>query len=174
MIRWATVDAKALQRKEKEEAEEEKNKQEEAPDPEEMLRQYYESELPVEYTQLKRELDEDGLQEIESDAKRVKAGTEQLYIGHYPENTNTQTDMSAYGYAQPPPQQQVYQAYSTDVSNNQQTTQKAGGIIPENVLHSLKKFSRPAQATKPAESKSASGGLGTLANYGSDSEDEDE
>lgn len=174
MIRWATVDAKALQRKEKEEAEEEKNKQEEAPDPEEMLRQYYESELPVEYTQLKRELDEDGLQEIESDAKRVKADTEQLYIGHYPENTNTQTDMSAYGYAQPPQQQQVYQAYSTDVSNNQQTTQKAGGIIPENVLHSLKKFSRPAQATKPAESKSASGGLGTLANYGSDSEDEDE
>ncbi|KAI8884476.1 hypothetical protein K501DRAFT_217548 [Backusella circina FSU 941] len=123
--------------------------------------QELEADLPAEYTQMKRNVDEDGFSKMESQAKRRKAEEEaKEYAYHY----DAQAAENMYGYVQYNDQQQVVE-------------EEEKGIIPQNVLANLKNISKgvvvAADKPKVPVKSNAGGGLGSLANYGSDSEEED-
>ncbi|KAG0181857.1 Pre-mRNA-splicing factor [Apophysomyces sp. BC1034] len=139
-------------------------------------KQDIEAELPAEYTHVKRDVDEDGFHEMEMRHKRQKAEEAQ----RQPEPVyDPQSAMALYGYTQQtqewmqawmPPPAEALPAAALPQSN---VPKKAGGIIPDNVLASLKTLSKGVKETKePATKKTNNGGLGGLADYGSDSEDD--
>ncbi|KAF7728468.1 Pre-mRNA-splicing factor [Apophysomyces ossiformis] len=136
-----------------------------------------EADLPAEYTQLKRDMDEDGFHEMEMRHKRQKAEEAQ----RQPEPVyDPESAMAIYGYTQPAQEwMQAWMPPSTEslprAALPQSTApKKAGGIIPQNVLASLKTLSKGAKddAAKK-ETVENKGGLGGLADYGSDSEDDE-
>ena len=139
-------------------------------------RQDIESELPAEYTQMKREVDEDGFREMEMSAKRQR---------YYDTNNNyhadTQVAEAIYGYTQ----QALDNSNAPEIQQQQQPNLKVAGIIPANVLSSLKTLKDPknsspsSSSTAPPRSSTQQkstqpAGLGNLASYGSDSEDEED
>ena len=141
-------------------------------------RQDIESELPAEYTQMKREVDEDGFREMEMNAKRQRySDTNNNY------HADTQVAEAIYGYTQ----QVLDNSNAPEVQQQQQQQPnlKVGGIIPANVLSSLKTLKDPkslspsSSSTAPSPSSTQQkttrpAGLGNLASYGSDSEDEED
>ncbi|KAG2219700.1 hypothetical protein INT45_001872 [Circinella minor] len=136
-------------------------------------RQDVESELPAEYTQMKREVDEDGFREMELSAKRHRySDTNDNY------HADTQAAEAIYGYTH----QTLGTSYVPEVQK--QSNVKVAGIIPANVLSSLKTLkdpkgsSSPSSSTAPPPSSTQQkttqpAGLGNLASYGSDSEEDD-
>ncbi|KAI9491458.1 hypothetical protein BDB00DRAFT_959678 [Zychaea mexicana] len=168
-VRWATAEQSTMKGDEERGA---AGKDQQGFDPRQFYeRQNAESELPAEYTQIKREVDEDGFREMELKAKRQRI--EQQTHDYYADASSAQ---AIYGYTQQTQQPP------------QQSNPKSAGIIPQNVLSSLKTLKSPkSDAAAPSASPSSAaqqssssqqqavnpGGLGNLASYGSDSEDED-
>lgn len=177
-VRWATADQKVIALASDDEDEE----GEEAPvemTAEELAaleeRQTIEAQLPPEYTTLKRDLNEDGFTQLEARYnKKQKAEEESEPVDHDPAAAEslyeyTQEDLDNYYYEQ---EQQAY--YDQQAYQVQPVEEKKEGIIPENVLSNLKSLSKNVTITaKPAPNAKSTTGLGSLANYGSDSEDED-
>lgn len=131
-------------------------------------RQEIESDLPAEFTQTKREVNEDGFRKMENEAKRQRAEQE----GRHQIDYDEEAARALYGYTS---EDQAWQAamvaqQQRQQQQRQQQQQRAGGIIPESVLSGLKTIAQPA-APQPAAAKTTSG-LGSLANYASDSEEE--
>ncbi|KAI8100172.1 uncharacterized protein BX664DRAFT_355511 [Halteromyces radiatus] len=136
--------------------------------------QQFESELPVEFATKKRTAEETGLDDI----KRQKRLNE--------EDENDATEVNTYEYT--PEQLQYYQDYyyhqqqPTATMTNTNSTQSSNtnnGIIPQNILQSLKQISgnkslSSSNKTTITTSKStvSKNGLGGLADYGSDSDSE--
>ncbi|KAI8138570.1 hypothetical protein BJV82DRAFT_673512 [Fennellomyces sp. T-0311] len=123
-----------------------------------------ESELPAEYTRVKRELDEDGFKEMEESAKRQKDENISHSYG-YP--ADEQSARAIYGYTQhaPAPAAQA------------ESSQKAGGIISMDIIKSLKPPKDTKNATEALKEKGKAaqpGGLGSIASYGSDSSSDEE
>ncbi|ORY94732.1 hypothetical protein BCR43DRAFT_494508 [Syncephalastrum racemosum] len=132
------------------------------------VRQEVESELPAEFTQTKREVNEDGFRQMENEAKRQRAEQEDRRQIDYDE----EAARALYGYTS---EDQAWQAAMVAQQQRQQQLrqqqqQRAGGIIPESVLSGLKTIAQPT-ASQTTATKSTNG-LGSLANYASDSEDE--
>ncbi|KAI9274676.1 hypothetical protein BDA99DRAFT_545587 [Phascolomyces articulosus] len=175
-VRWATQEQSTMKGDEDHKGREKNDRQYSRAEMYE--RQDMESELPAEYTQMKREVDEDGFREMELNAKRQRLAQNDNYYA------DTQAAEAIYGYTQQTPDmQQAQQSYHLQ----QQENPKVAGIIPTNVLSSLKTLkdpkatqsssstssSTPAQSSTKGKSSQTSG-LGNLASYGSDSEDEDD
>jgi hypothetical protein len=119
--------------------------------------QELEADLPAEYTQMKRNVDEDGFSQMESQAKRRKAEEEaKEYAYHY----DAQAAENMYGYVQ----------YSEQYE--QPAVEDKSGIIPQNVLANLKNISKNVVIAADKPKPVNAGGLGSLADYGSDSDDE--
>jgi RNA recognition motif-containing protein len=182
-VRWATADPNAIANRldaEDDRLEAMKLAQEQALLEEGDESQEVESELPAEFTTLKREVDEDGFNEMESRVKRQRAEEEAAQQA-VPRIQDTATTESIYGYTQEDydqyyQQQQEYyqQQVQQQQKEEEQKNHKVAGIIPQNVLANLKTLSKntPIKANTTANTKSTTG-LGNLADYGSDSEDED-
>lgn len=141
-----------------------------------------ESELPAEFTSLKRSVDEDGFKEMEDRVKKQRAEEQETAVASVNSATaqqDAQTTESIYGYTQEDYnnywyQQQAYYEQQQKEQEKQQEQEKAGGIIPKNVLSSLKTLAKNAPiAAAPVATEKKSNGLGNLADYGSDSEDEE-
>lgn len=141
-----------------------------------------ESELPAEFTSIKRDVDEDGLSQIKQNVKRQKAEIEAAETQATTPYEYTQEDLDNY-YKE----QEEYQNYHKQQQEAEaQQNAKVGGIIPQNVLSNLKAFSSPSSALPTSSSSSSTTaaakstktatatGLGNLANYGSDSDEDDE
>ncbi|KAI9314295.1 hypothetical protein BX666DRAFT_2029821 [Dichotomocladium elegans] len=149
-----------------------------------------ESELPAEYSHVKREVAEDSFQEMEERAKRKRLEYEAAaqYETSAQYYYDTESTEALYGYTAATighQQEQLAQAAAAAAaaaaSASQEQT-KAGGIIPLNVLNNLKTLTNPSGANGSAAKKDEAAkengnnksGLGNLADYGSDSESEDE
>lgn len=137
-----------------------------------------ESELPAEFTSIKRSVDEDGFEEMENRVKKQRAEEEAKLA---PTQQDAQTAESIYGYTQEDYnnywyQQQAY--YEQQQQQEQkQAQEKAGGIIPQNILANLKTLAKNTTIAAPVvdekNNSKSTNGLGNLADYGSDSEDEE-
>jgi RNA recognition motif-containing protein len=180
-VRWATADPNAIANRldaEDDRLEAERLAQEQALLEEGDESQNVESELPAEFTTLKRDVDEDGFTEMESRVKRQRAEEEaaaqqaQIQDAVAADSTYeyTQEDYDLY-YQQ---QQEYYQQQLAQQKEEEQKNSKVAGIIPQNVLANLKTLSKntPIKTNTTANTKTTTG-LGNLADYGSDSEDED-
>jgi RNA recognition motif-containing protein len=183
-VRWATADPKAIANRldaQDDQAEQERvdrilaqtqGGQDE--------RQESESELPAEFTSVKRDIDEDGFDQ--ASVKRVKADQEEEAKEEAKEEATTyeytQEDYNNYYYQQ--------QAYYEQQQQEAEEAEKAdsGGIIPQNILANLKSLAnnkspiitsnKTSTAPAAADKKpAAAGGLGSLADYGSESEDDE-
>lgn len=138
-----------------------------------------ESELPAEFTSLKRSVDEDGFKEMEDRVKKQRS-EEEAAVNSAPAQQDAQTAESIYGYTQEDYnnywyQQQAYYEQQQKEQQKQQEQEKAGGIIPKNVLSNLKTLAKnaPIAAAAPVATEKKTNGLGNLADYGSDSEDDE-
>lgn len=153
--------------------------------PDDEDQQEYESELPAEFSTMKRTLEDD---ETLDEIKRQKHidDSEEGYNDNNQYIYDQESTRALYGYTYDQ-QQQYYQEYYNNQqsinnnSNNSSNENKnsTNPIISQNVLQSLKSLSgnKPVSTTTSNTTpiQSTSGGLGGLANYGSDSEsDEDE
>lgn len=171
-VRWATADPNAIANRldaEDDRLEAEKLAQERSLLEEGDESQEVESELPAEFTTLKREVDEDGFNEMESRVKRQRA--EEEAAQQAAQNTAyeyTQEDYDNY-YQQ---QQKYYEQQEKEKEDQEQHNNKVAGIIPQNVLANLKTLSKNTPIKANTTTKNTTG-LGNLANYGSDSEEED-
>ncbi|KAL9559218.1 hypothetical protein MBANPS3_000535 [Mucor bainieri] len=176
-VRWATADPNAIANRldaEDDRLESERmaalRAEHNLDDPTE--NQEEESELPAEFTSLKRDVDEDGFSQMEQKVKRQRAEIEaaqaQEEAASAPAYEYTQEDYDNY-YKQ----QEEY--YKQQQALEAQQNVKVGGIIPQNVLSNLKSFSKasPANTTTATAAKPTTTGLGGLTNYGSDSEDDE-
>ncbi|CAO3647754.1 unnamed protein product [Cunninghamella blakesleeana] len=147
--------------------------------------QEYESELPAEFSTMKRPLEEE---ETLDEIKRQKQLND-LEENDNNNNNNNQyiydqeSTKALYGYTYDLQQQQYYQDYyhqqSINNNNNNENKTSTNPIISQNILQSLKSLSgnKPVSTSTSnitSSTQSASGGLGGLANYGSDSESDDE
>ncbi|KAI8331269.1 hypothetical protein EDC96DRAFT_548782 [Choanephora cucurbitarum] len=161
-VRWATSDPKAaaFEAEREEVLEVERFRQQQAVlDIEEGDRQAAEAELPAEFTSLKRDVDEDGFSKMEERYKRQKQEEEEEEVNYQ----YTQEDYDQY-------YQQYYQQQSIEQNKAEETK---SSIIPQNVLANLKSLSKNADLTvKSNKQTTTEGGLGGLADYGSDSDDE--
>ncbi|CEP14780.1 hypothetical protein [Parasitella parasitica] len=175
-VRWATADPNAIANRldaedDRKEAERIATLRAEHNLDDDTDYQEEESELPAEFTSLKRDVDEDGFRRMEQKAKkqRTDAETGAVQTEATPAYEYTQEDYDNY-YKQ---QQAYYKQQELEAQQNV----KVGGIIPQNVLSNLKNFSKataPAPASKPSTTVNATkSGLGSLATYGSDSEDDE-
>lgn len=175
-VRWATADPKAIANRldaQDDQLEKERVAQLLAQARGLQERQDTESELPAEFTSVKRDLDQEEEEEEEEDqsVKRQKATTtegEQQQVNEY---GYTQEDYDNYYY-----QQQAYYEQQQKEAEEAKTT--AGGIIPQNILKNLKSLASnnttiTAKPAAVAAEKKTTNVLGSLADYGSDSEDED-
>ncbi|KAI8393468.1 uncharacterized protein BYT42DRAFT_551138 [Radiomyces spectabilis] len=173
-VRWATEDPNAFHNRERaqEEVQKRRHDQELAESHE---TQEGEADLPAEYTYLKRDTAEDEFDEMEDRVKRQKA--EEVAREHTP-YYDTASAAAIYGFeqVQAPP---VPESYPSTTLAPQTATQpsvtKPNSIIPLNVLESLKSI-QSKESPVPAKSTQSSQptGLGSLANYGSDDEDDDD
>ncbi|KAL0074311.1 hypothetical protein J3Q64DRAFT_1772654 [Phycomyces blakesleeanus] len=190
-VRWATVDPNSIGNRMDSDEEETERKQTED------VYQYQasQSELPAEFTQTKRDVDEDGFSNMEMRVKRQRAEEAGDFRGPY---YDTESAMAIYGYTQPiatadassyctqpatdevsqstdhnPPDQNHVLAYQTPASLASAPTHtlKAGGIIPINVLNSLKSLSNQGKGVAPSVQPKQNI-LSSLTNYNSGSESE--
>jgi cobalamin biosynthesis protein CobT len=127
--------------------------------------QDFESELPVEYTTQKRTMEETGLDDI----KRQKRLGEENDDG---DQIYDQNSTAAYTEEQ---LQQYYQEYYSQqaaaAAEQAKAAEQDGGLIPQNILHSLKQLSgNKPLPTKSTPAPAVTTGLGGLADYGSDSD----
>lgn len=131
-----------------------------------------ESELPAEFSHVKREVAEDKFHDMEERAKRQRVEQVEAPPQYY---YDAQSAYAIYGYTAPDVAAAAA-AYSSP--SNQETTKKVAGIIPQNVLDNLKNLSKSEKedTTKKAATTTTSdnnkSGLGNLAGYGSDSDEE--
>ncbi|KAI8090992.1 uncharacterized protein B0P05DRAFT_528299 [Gilbertella persicaria] len=168
-VRWATLDPKAQEWEDEEEErlEEHKFEQELAVmDSEEGGRQEAEADLPAEFTSLKRDVDEDGFNEMEERIKRRRQEEEDEAQELAANQEIAQREYEEY-YKQYYEQQQKY--YEQQQKQIEQENKKVAGIIPQKVLTNLKTLSKNTDLT--IKNKNTNG-LGGLADYASDSEEE--
>ncbi|CAO3642135.1 unnamed protein product [Cunninghamella echinulata] len=145
--------------------------------PDNEYQQEYESELPAEFSTMKRSLEDDDLEEIKRQKRIEDLESENNNNNQYIYDQDTTRALYGYTYDQ----QQHYQEYYNQqpINNNNNNNNSTAPIISQNVLQSLKSLSgnKPVSTstsnTKPTSSQPI-GGLGGLANYGSDSESDDE
>lgn len=163
-VRWATADPNAIANRldaEDDQLEEQRVAQILAETEGNNEDQEIESELPAEFTSVKRDLDEDGFNEAERHLKKQKADEEKAITDA--QDAYTQEDYNNYYYQQ----QQQYIEYQ---EQQQKENEKVGGIIPKNILANLKTLAKNT-TVKVLEKKTTSG-LGNLADYGSDSDED--
>ncbi|KAI8065052.1 hypothetical protein BDF21DRAFT_427707 [Thamnidium elegans] len=167
-VRWATADPNAIANRldaQDDELEEQRVAQFLAENIDTTEGQEAESSLPAEFTSVKRDIDEDGFNKMEKSMKKQKSEQEQT-SEQTSEQTYTQEDYNNYYYQQYLEQQQY-------MEQQQKEAEKLGGIIPQNVLSNLKTLAKNTPVTaKPATNKTSS--LGNLADYGSDSDSDQE
>lgn len=178
-VRWATADPNAIANRldaEDDRAEAERiaalraehNLDDETDNQEE------ESELPAEFTSLKRDVDEDGFSQMEQKVKRQRAEIEAAQAQEEAASAPPVYEYTQEDYDNYYKQQEEY--YKQQQALEAQQNVKVGGIIPQNVLSNLKSFSKATPTntttTNTAAAKPTTG-LGSLTNYGSDSEDDE-
>lgn len=166
-VRWATADPNAIANRldaQDDELEEQRVAQFLAENIDTSQGQEAESSLPAEFTSVKRDIDEDGFNKMEKSTKKQKS--EEQTSEPTSEPAYTQEDYDNYYYQQYLEQQQY-------MEQQQKEAEKVGGIIPQNVLSSLKTLAKNTPvAAQPATNKTSS--LGNLADYGSDSDSDQE
>ncbi|KAI7861354.1 hypothetical protein BDF14DRAFT_1870554 [Spinellus fusiger] len=200
-VRWATVDPNSIgNRMDSDEEETERQQTEDVYE-----YQAAQSELPAEFTQSKRDVDEDRFSHMEMRVKRQRAEEEYVAKGPF---YDAESAKAIYGYApsthtveqrqaeetkavtkeneeeQSPEEREQQEreaahtaylayaaAYTPYSAYNTPTppVQKAGGIIPVTVLASLKTLQGKTPSTS-ASTQPPTTGLGSLADYGSDSD----
>ncbi|KAG2196550.1 uncharacterized protein EV154DRAFT_516116 [Mucor mucedo] len=165
-VRWATADPNAIANRldaEDDQLEEQRVAQILAENAGTNEDQDVESELPAEFTSVKRDMDESGFNQTERHLKKQKP--EEVKAITEAQDAYTQEDYDNY-YRQ----QQQYIEYQ---EQQQKENEKVGGIIPKNILANLKTLAKNTTTTpvKTPEKKTTSG-LGNLADYGSDSEED--
>jgi hypothetical protein len=169
-VRWATADPNAIANRldaEDDRLEEERVKSILAGSEVDVDHREEESELPAEFTTLKRSVDEDGFNAMEQRIKKQRAEEESV-----PSQPDAQTTESIYGYTQEDYNNYYYQQQAYyEQQQKEQEPEKAGGIIPQNILANLKTLAK--NTTPVTITTTKTNGLGNLADYGSDSEDED-
>lgn len=166
-VRWATADPNAIANRldaEDDQLEEQRVAQILAENAGTNEDQDVESELPAEFTSVKRDMDESGFNQTERHLKKQKP--EEVKAITEAQDAYTQEDYDNY-YRQ---QQQQYIEYQ---EQQQKENEKVGGIIPKNILANLKTLAKntTTAAVKTPEKKTTNG-LGNLADYGSDSEED--
>lgn len=168
-VRWATADPNAIANRldaEDDQLEEQRVAQILAENEGNNEEQEIESELPAEFTSLKRDIDEDGFDQME---RRLKKQKSEEAITNQPDASTqdayTQEDYNNYYYQQ----QQQYIEYQ---EQQQKENEKIGGIIPQNILANLKSLAKNTTQTVKTPEKKTTNGLGNLADYGSDSDED--
>lgn len=181
-VRWATADPNAIANRldaedDRLEAERIQELRAEHNIDDDTENQEEESELPAEFTSLKRDVDEDGFSQMEQKVKRQRAEAEieAAQSEAAPVYEYTQEDYDNYYKQQAEYQKQQEDYYKQQQEIEAQQNVKVGGIIPQNVLSNLKGFSKnaPVSAPKTTTKTANTTGLGSLTNYGSDSEDDE-
>ncbi|KAI8981681.1 hypothetical protein BDF20DRAFT_862655 [Mycotypha africana] len=170
-VRWATADPKAANRLNmKDRSEQEMLEAMEAFENGEFDEQDNEAELPAEFTSVKRALEKDESAKLEESSKKQKAESETVASPTY--NFNATYEYSQEDY------DRYYQQYYQQLQEQQKRideSEKVGGIIPQKVITNLKEFSKNNTVTSSkdiSKPQNATGALGSLANYGSDSEED--
>lgn len=124
-----------------------------------------ESDLPAEYTSRTQEVDEDGFMNMEMRIKLERAAEAER------QNRSLQEQAAALNYwnyyQQPQP------ATADPTGEEEHEDDKQDSIFSSKALESLKQFQKKGPSSDAARAKKGNGGLQALANYGSDSEDED-
>ncbi|CAO3664220.1 unnamed protein product [Umbelopsis vinacea] len=124
-----------------------------------------ESDLPAEYTSRTQEVDEDGFMNMEMRIKLERAAEAER------QNRSLQEQAAALNYwnyyQQPQP------VTSDPTGEEKHKDDKQDSIFSSKALESLKLLQKNGLPTDAAGAKKGNGGLQALANYGSDSEDED-
>lgn len=179
-VRWATADPNAIANRldaedDRLEAERIQALRAEHNIDDDTENQEEESELPAEFTSLKRDVDEDGFSQMEQKVKRQRAEAEieATQSEAAPAYEYTQEDYDNYYKQQAEYQKQQEDYYKQQQEIEAQQNAKVGGIIPQNVLSNLKSFSKNAPVSTPTTNTVNTTGLGSLTNYGSDSEDDE-
>jgi hypothetical protein len=127
--------------------------------------QDFESELPVEYTTQKRTMEETGLDDIKRQKRLGEENNEgdQIYDEH---STAAYTEEQLQQYYQ-----EYYSQQAAAAAEQAKAAEQDGGLIPQNILHSLKQLSgNKPLPTKSTPAPAVTTGLGGLADYGSDSD----
>ncbi|KAI7886564.1 hypothetical protein K492DRAFT_233340 [Lichtheimia hyalospora FSU 10163] len=172
-VRWATAEQDAMARAgDEDDTGNQKSSGASHYPPQVYAQQDAESELPAEFSHVKREVAEDKFHDMEERAKRQRVEQVEAPPQYY---YDAQSAYAIYGYTAP--DIAAAAAATTAASTHQQANKKVAGIIPQNVLDNLKNLSKsdkddtttPKKTTAASENK---GGLGNLAGYGSDSDDE--
>lgn len=168
VFRWATAEQDAMARAGDEDDEENTNQQKSASHhpPHAYAQQDAESELPAEFSHVKREVAEDKFHDMEERAKRQRVEQVEAPQQYY---YDAQSAYAIYGYTAP----DIAAAAAATTSTPQESNKKVAGIIPQNVLDNLKNLSKSEKEDKKATKDDNKSGLGSLAGYGSDDSDEE-
>lgn len=180
-VRWATADPNAIANRldaedDRVEAERIAALRAEHNLDDETENQEEESELPAEFTSLKRDVDEDGFSQMEQKVKRQRAEIEAAQAQEEAASAAPVYEYTQEDYDNYYKQQEEYYKQQQELEAQQNV--KVGGIIPQNVLSNLKSFSKATPAATSANTTTATAskpttGLGSLTNYGTDSEDDE-